>query len=67
MNCGLCVEFCPFDAIKMGHEIEVVAFQDRHNAFLWDKQTLLRPVSYHAEIHPTAYAQEQAAKKPADD
>jgi len=63
MNCGLCAEFCPFDAIKMGHEIEVAVFENRHEAFVWDLEKLSRPLSYHAEIHPTAYAEEQAAKK----
>ncbi len=61
MNCGFCAEFCPFDAIKMGHEIELAAFE-RHEALLWDKEKLLRPLSYHAEIHPTDYAREQAKK-----
>ncbi len=65
MNCGFCAEFCPFDAIKMGHEIEIASFKGG-NDFLWDLQRLTRPLSYHAQIHPTAYAEEErerASKK----
>jgi NADH-quinone oxidoreductase subunit I len=56
MSCGFCAEFCPFDAIKMGHEIEITQFD---KAFLWDKEQLSRPLSYHAQIHPTEFAQEK--------
>lgn len=58
MSCGLCAEFCTFDAIKMDHDYEVA---DYKRSFLWDLERLSRPVEYHAEIHPTEYAAEQAA------
>ncbi|HIE37972.1 MAG TPA: 4Fe-4S dicluster domain-containing protein [Anaerolineales bacterium] len=63
MNCGFCAEFCPFDAIKMGQEIEIATFE-RDGTLLWNQEKLLRPLSYHAQIHPTDYAQEQAKRKP---
>ncbi len=62
MNCGFCAEFCPFNAIKMGHEIEIVSFQGG-NDLLWGMDKLTRPLTYHQEIHPTAYAAEQAKAK----
>jgi NADH-quinone oxidoreductase subunit I len=62
MQCGFCAEFCPFDAIKMGHEIEEAGFEGG-DAFLWDRERLLRPVSYHAQIHPAEYAQERTAEE----
>ncbi len=62
MNCGFCVEFCPFDAIKMGHDYEVASFKGGDD-FLLDMEALTKPVSYHAEIHPVAYAAEQSKKK----
>ncbi len=58
MSCGLCAEFCTFDAIKMDHDYEVA---DYKRSFLWDLERLSRPVEYHAEIHPTEYAAKQAA------
>ena len=60
MNCGFCAEFCPFNAIKMGHEIEMAVF-DRADLLL-NVEKLRRPASYDAQIHPSDYAQEQAGK-----
>ena len=62
MNCGFCAEFCPFGAIKMGHNYEIAKFEGG-DAFLLDMKQLTQPVSYHAEIHPTEYAAEQAKKR----
>ena len=62
MNCGFCAEFCPFGAIQMGHNYEIAKFEGG-NAFLLDMQQLTQPVSYHAEIHPTAYAAEEAKRR----
>jgi len=58
LSCGLCAEFCPADAIKMDHDYELA---DYKRSFLWDLERLTKPLSYHAEIHPTAHAAEQAA------
>ena len=57
MSCGLCAEFCPFDALKMDHDYEVA---DYKQSFLWGLEQLAKPLAHHAEIHPTAYADEQS-------
>ena len=62
MNCGLCSELCPFNAIKMGQEIEIAVF-DRKGTLLYNKEKLSKPISYHAEIHPAEYAEEVAKEK----
>lgn len=62
MSCGLCAEYCPFDAIKMDHEYEL-ATSERHQTLLLHKAALRRPVSYHARIHPTDYAEEEAERR----
>jgi NADH-quinone oxidoreductase subunit I len=62
MNCGLCAEFCPFDAIKMDHDYEIASY-DRRTAHVFDKQRLSRPVAYYAEIRPSNFAHEEAARK----
>ncbi|MCS7178338.1 MAG: 4Fe-4S binding protein [Anaerolineae bacterium] len=60
MNCGFCAEFCPFDAIKMGHEVEVAVWGRAD--LLLNTERLRRPASYDARIHPTDYAQERSGK-----
>jgi len=62
MNCGLCAEFCPFDAIKMDHHFEI-AERGRMPELLFDLQKLRRPTTYYAEIRPTDWAEEEAARK----
>jgi NADH-quinone oxidoreductase subunit I len=61
MNCGYCAEYCPFDAIKMDHDYELASY-DRMKNNIHDKDRLLKPASYYAEIRPTYYAMEQQAK-----
>jgi NADH-quinone oxidoreductase subunit I len=61
MNCGLCAEFCPFDAIKMDHDFEIASY-DRTSAHVYDKAKLSKPVSYYASIRPTNYAREEAVR-----
>ncbi|MEN6299537.1 MAG: 4Fe-4S binding protein [Anaerolineaceae bacterium] len=61
MNCGFCAEFCPFDAIKMDHDYEIAVY-DRHALNIYDKAKLSKPVSYYAEIRPSNYQKEEAAK-----
>ncbi len=61
MNCGFCAEFCPFDAIKMDHDYEIASY-DRQKEHIFDMQRLGKPVSYYAEIRPTYYAAEEAAR-----
>jgi NADH-quinone oxidoreductase subunit I len=61
MSCGYCAEYCPFDAIKMDHRYELAAFE-RKESLLHRKQQLMVPVSYHARIHPTDHAIEEAER-----
>jgi len=62
MNCGLCAEFCPFDAIKMDHDYEIASY-NRFKDNIFDIKKLSKPVSYYAEIRPTNYAREEAARQ----
>lgn len=59
MSCGYCAEFCPFDAIKMNQEFELASYG--RIGFV-SARDLAKPESYHAEIHPTDYAEEAERK-----
>ena len=59
MGCGYCADFCPFDAIKMDHDIEISSY--RRPGFQSARE-LARPEAYHASIHPKAYAEEKKPK-----
>jgi NADH-quinone oxidoreductase subunit I len=61
MNCGFCVEYCPFDAIKMDHDFELSSY-DRTSAHIHNKAKLSKSVDYYASIRPTNYAREEAAR-----
>jgi len=61
MNCGLCAEFCPFDAIKMDHDYELASY-DRRKTHIFDKARLSRSVEYYRSIRPSDYALEEAAR-----
>jgi NADH-quinone oxidoreductase subunit I len=63
MNCGLCVEYCPFDAIKMDHDFELSSYDRQNGAHIYDKEKLGKPVEYYAKIRPVNFAREEAAKK----
>ncbi len=65
MNCGFCAEYCPFDAIKMDHDYEIAVY-DRHQTNIFDKDKLMKPVSYYASIRPTNYNAEEAARAAAE-
>jgi NADH-quinone oxidoreductase subunit I len=65
MNCGLCAEFCPFDAIKMDHDYEISVYNRLENN-IYDKDRLSRPVEYYASIRPTNYTREEAARAEAE-
>jgi NADH-quinone oxidoreductase subunit I len=58
MNCGLCAEYCPFDAIKMDHNYELAVYDRRVNN-IYDKEKLSKPLSYYASIRPSNYAKEE--------
>jgi NADH-quinone oxidoreductase subunit I len=62
MNCGSCAEFCPFDAIKMDHDYEHASFE-RFETLVFKKDRLLKPDTYHYQIHPSAKAREAKPKK----
>lgn len=61
MNCGMCAEFCPFDAIKMDHDYEIAAY-DRLSQNIYHKEKLGKPVSYYSKIRPTNFAREEASR-----
>ena len=52
MNCGICAETCPFDAIKMDSIFELSSI-DRFTGQLADKTRLLKSNEYYNEIKPT--------------
>ena len=52
MNCGICEETCPFDAIYMDHEFELAEY-DRMNELIYKKEDLSKPWNYFEKIRPT--------------
>lgn len=71
MNCGICEEVCPFDAIFMDHEFEI-AEADRHDKLLYHRDDLLKTNEHFHKIRPNdgrevdarlAEAKEAKAKK----
>ena len=61
MNCGLCAEFCPFDAIKMNHDYEIAAYERMPN-LVFDLKELSVPTTYYARIRPTDWAAEEEVR-----
>src|SRR3954464_5433846 len=55
MNCGLCPEYCPFDAIKKDQNFELSNYE-RHQTHIYSLQDLLVSSDYYARTHPEAYA-----------
>lgn len=55
MSCQICVEVCPFDAIKMDTDFEL-STTDRFSGLLWDKKHLAKSNEYYRKIHPTEAA-----------
>ncbi|MBI4388095.1 MAG: 4Fe-4S binding protein, partial [Candidatus Omnitrophica bacterium] len=69
MNCGICEEACPFEAIYMDHEFELSEY-GRFDELLYTKEKLLKSAEYFMKIRPTdatriaqARAQKEAQKK----
>jgi NADH-quinone oxidoreductase subunit I len=62
MNCGYCAEYCPFDAIKMDHDYELASY-DRMEHHFFDKEKLMKPVEYYAEIRPRNFGIEEAIRQ----
>jgi NADH-quinone oxidoreductase subunit I len=59
MSCQICVEVCPFDAIKMDVEYEL-STAERFKALLIPKENLARSNQYYHKIHPTEAAEVDA-------
>lgn len=64
MSCSFCVEFCPFDAIKMDHDYELAVY-DRYPQLVYDKAELTVPVEYYAALWPTQWEQEEELRRKA--
>jgi NADH-quinone oxidoreductase subunit I len=73
MSCQICVEVCPFEAIKMDKEFEL-SRRERFDALLMRKDDLAKSNDYYRRISPTDAAEvdakltaaaEAAAKKKA--
>src|SRR5712664_3709961 len=57
--CQICVEVCPFEAIKMDVEYEL-STQDRFGQLLLRKGDLAKSNQYYRQIHPTEAAEVDA-------
>src|SRR5256712_13806368 len=56
MSCQICVEVCPFEAIKMDTEFEL-SRRERFDALLFRKGELSKSNTYYHRIHPTEAAE----------
>lgn len=65
MNCGFCAEYCPFDAIKMDHDYELSVY-NRFQSNIFNKEKLLKPISYYSDIRPINYIREEEARAEAE-
>jgi NADH-quinone oxidoreductase subunit I len=59
MSCAICVEVCPFDAIKMDHNFDY-STDNRFRGLLLGKDRLARPNSYYRSIRPSEAAEVDA-------
>jgi NADH-quinone oxidoreductase subunit I len=59
MSCQICVEVCPFDAIKMDVEYEL-STSDRFGGLLVRKERLAKSNAYYRKIHPAEAAEVDA-------
>jgi NADH-quinone oxidoreductase subunit I len=59
MSCQICVEVCPFEAIKMDTEFEL-STTDRFGGLLYDKKELAKSNEHFHKIHPTEAAEVDA-------
>jgi NADH-quinone oxidoreductase subunit I len=55
MSCQICVEVCPFDAIKMDTQFEL-ATGDRFGGLLLNRKQLAKSNAYYHSIHATEAA-----------
>src|SRR5213078_929132 len=56
MSCQICVEVCPFDAIKMDTSYQY-STDDRFGGLLLRKAELSKPNEHYQKIHPTEAAE----------
>ena len=56
MSCQICVEVCPFDAIKMDQVFEL-SDSDRFEGLLLHKSDLAKDNRYYHQLHPTEAAE----------
>jgi NADH-quinone oxidoreductase subunit I len=61
MSCQICVEVCPFDAIKMDQEYEL-SNDDRFGGLLLRKGDLAKSNEYYHKLHPHEAAEIDAAR-----
>lgn len=66
MSCSFCVEFCPFDAIKMDHDYELAVY-NRYPQLIYDKEELTVPLEYYAAMWPARFVVEQEAIRKAEE
>jgi NADH-quinone oxidoreductase subunit I len=59
MSCQICVEVCPFEAIKMDTVFEL-STTDRFGGLLLDRKQLSKSNEYYHAIHPTEAAEVDA-------
>jgi NADH-quinone oxidoreductase subunit I len=59
MSCQICVEVCPFEAIKMDTEFEL-STTDRFGGLLFDREHLSKSNEHYHKIHPTEAAEVDA-------
>jgi NADH-quinone oxidoreductase subunit I len=59
MSCQICVEVCPFEAIKMDNVYEL-SRRERFDALLMRKSELSKSNTYYHSIHPTEAAEVDA-------
>ena len=59
MSCQICVEVCPFDAIKMDTDFEL-SHTDRFGGLLLNKHQLAKSNQAYHKIHPTEAAEVDA-------
>ena len=62
MSCSFCVEFCPFDAIKMNHDYELAVY-DRNPQLVYDMEELTVPLEYYAALWPTQFEEEETRRR----
>ena len=62
MSCQICVEVCPFEAIKMNTEFEL-SHDDRFEGLLLQKGQLAKSNAYYHSIHPLEAAEVDARMK----